>query len=292
MSNFGNVVMGIVTDKNEKATFVQNNGVTYEVLAMNQEELELGQTIEGFCYVDKGGNQLFTTEIPEVRIGNFGWGEVIDIKRSLGVFVNVNWHNKDLVISLDDLPYEGHLWPKKGDKLYLTVSVDEQDRMWGQLAEEEDFYEISETGQKEAHNKDINGYAFRLKKAGTYFITEDLYIGFIHPSEREREPRLGEHVSGRIIGLREDGVYYVSMLPRAYEVLDDDAAMILEVLRRAGDQYIKFNDKSDPQAIKNQFGISKGQFKRALGRLFKQRLIEQDEFGTKLIRDPQEDRED
>ncbi len=289
MSILGSKIMGIVTDKNEKATFVQNNGMTYQVVSENEEELVLGQTVEGFCYIDKDNNQLFTTEIPEVRVGSFGWGEVIDIKRSLGVFVNVNWHNKDLVISLDDLPFEGHLWPKKGDKVYLTVTVDDQDRMWGQLAEEEDFYAISQTGEKEAHNSEINGYAFKLKKAGTYFITEDHFIGFVHPSEREREPRLGEYISGRIIGVREDGVYYVSLLPRAYEVLDDDAAMLLEVLRRSGDQYFKFNDKSDPQAIKNQFGISKGQFKRALGRLMKQRLIEQDAHGTKLIKDPLEE---
>lgn len=287
--NNGKVVMGIVTDQNDKVTFVQNNGVTYQVVSENPIDLTLGQTIEGFAYTDKDGNQLFSLEIPEVRVGNFGWGEVIEVKRSLGVFVNVNWENKDLVISLDDLPNEGHLWPKKGDRLYVTVSVDEQERMWGKLAEEEDFYAVSKPGLKESHNLNVSGHTFRMKKSGTYFYTEDNYVGFIHPSEREREPRLGELVNGRIIGLREDGVYYVSMMPRAHEVLDDDAAMLLEVLRRSPDQKFEYNDKSDPQSIKNHFGISKGQFKRALGRLLKQNLIEQDATGTKLIEESQTD---
>lgn len=287
--NNGKVVMGIVTDQNDKVTFVQNNGVTYQVVSENPIDLTLGQTIEGFAYTDKDGNQLFSLEIPEVRTGNFGWGDVIDVKRSLGVFVNVNWKNKDLVISLDDLPNEGHLWPKKGDRLYVTVVVDEKDRMWGKLAEEEDFYAVSKPGLKESHNLNVSGHTFRMKKSGTYFYTEDNYVGFIHPSEREREPRLGELVNGRIIGLREDGVYYVSMMPRAHEVLDDDAAMLLEVLRRSPDQKFEYNDKSDPQSIKNHFGISKGQFKRALGRLLKQNLIEQDATGTKLIEESQTD---
>lgn len=285
--NIGTVVMGIVTDKNDQATFVQNSGVTYQVVSENPIELTLGETVEGFAYTDKDGDQLFSLEIPEVRIGKFGWGEVIDVKRSLGVFVDVNWENKDLVISLDDLPNEGHLWPKKGDRLYLTVTVDEKDRMWGKLAEEEDFYAISNPGLKESHNQDVSGHTFRMKKSGTYFYTEDNYVGFIHPSEREREPRLGELVSGRIIGVREDGVYYVSLMPRAHEVLDDDAAMLLEVLRRSPDQHFEYNDKSDPQSIKNHFGISKGQFKRAIGRLMKQRLIEQDASGTRLVEESQ-----
>lgn len=288
--NTGKVITGMVTDKNNKVTFVQNNGITYQVVSENSIDLTLGQTIEGFAYTDKEGNQLFSLEIPEVRVGNFGWGEVIEVKRSLGVFVNVNWENKDLVISLDDLPNEGHLWPKKGDRLYVTVSVDEQERMWGKLAEEEDFYAISRTGQKEFHNQDVSGHAFKMKKSGTYFYTEDNYVGFIHPSEREREPRLGELVNGRIIGLREDGVYYVSLMPRAHEVLDDDAAMLLEVLRRSPNHKFEYHDKSDPQSIKDHFGISKGQFKRAIGRLLKQKLVEQDTTGTKLLEENQSDK--
>ncbi len=283
MAKYGETIMAIVTDQNEKETFVQNSGVTYKVIDDAAETLSLGQTIEGFTYLDKKGTPVFTREIPEVRIGHYGWGEVVEVRRNLGVFVNVQWKDKDLVVSLDDLPNEGHLWPKKGDQLYLTVRIDEKDRIWGELAQEEDFVAISKTGTKEEHNSDVNGHAFLLKKSGTYFFTEDHYIGFVHPSEREREPRLGEHISGRIIGVREDGVYYVSLLPRAYEVLDEDAAMLLEVLRRSSDQRFPFNDKSDPQAIKNQFGISKGQFKRALGRLMKQRLITQDENGTQLV---------
>lgn len=284
----GERVVAMVMDKNEQDTFVQKDGETFRVVSEDSSELKLGETIEGFVYIDKNNQYSFTTEIPEVQKDQFGWGEVVDVRRDLGVFVDVGWPNKDLVVSMDDLPELNHLWPKPKDKLYLTLEVDDQDRMWGKIADEENFKERSKPGTPDLHNQEISGHAFLLRKGGTYIFTDADYIGFVHPSEREREPRLGEYTKGRIIGLREDGVVYMSLLPRAYEVLDEDAAMLLEVLKRKEDHKIPFHDKSDADAIRKQFGISKGQFKRAVGRLMKQRIVEQDDEGTRLVQSEEE----
>ncbi len=116
-----------------------------------------------------------------------------------------------------------------------------------------------------------------------YILTDDLYIGFIHPSERFQEPRLGEKVVGRVIGVRPDGVLNLSLKPRSHEVISDDALMILTFLERANDHQIPFTDKSSPDEIKQTFGISKAQFKRALGHLMKQKLIKQEDGKTILI---------
>jgi hypothetical protein len=284
----GERIVAMVIDKNEEETFVQKDGVTYRVASEDASDLQLGETIEGFSYIDKENRHSFTTKIPDVRKGNFGWGEVVDVRRDLGVFVDVNWTNKDLVVSLDDLPEMMQLWPKIGDKLFLTVEVDEKDRMWGKLADEEEFFDRFEPGTEELHNKDMAGVVFKGRKSGTYIYTDEKYIAFVHPSERDREPRLGEYVNGRVIGLREDGVVYFSLLPRAYEIMDEDAAMLLEVLKRAPENKIPFHDKSDAEEIRRHFGISKGQFKRAVGRLMKQRLVNQDQTGTKLVVAPEE----
>ena len=61
-----------------------------------------------------------------------------------------------------------------------------------------------------------------------------------------------------------------SLKPRSHEVISDDALMILTFLERANDHQIPFTDKSSPDEIKQTFGISKAQFKRALGHLMKQ----------------------
>ena len=90
-------------------------------------------------------------------------------------------------------------------------------------------------------------------------------------------------VSGRVIGVRPDGVLNVSLKPRAYEAIGDDAEMILAYLRRAKENKMPYTDKSEPEAIKEMFGISKGQFKRAMGHLLKAKLVEQKEGFTYLI---------
>jgi predicted RNA-binding protein (virulence factor B family) len=72
------------------------------------------------------------------------------------------------------------------------------------------------------------------------------------------------------------------MKPRAYEEITPDAEMIMAVLEHARDKKIPYTDKSDPNDIKEYFGISKGSFKRALGNLMKQNKIEQKDGFTYL----------
>src|SRR5699024_11483225 len=90
--------------------------------------------------------------------------------------------------------------------------------------------------------------------------------------------------NGKVNGVREDVVLYITYLPRAYEVLDDVASMIFTLLKRSPDHRLPYHDKSDPDDIIQYFGISKGQFKRAVGRLMKQRLVLQDKDGTYLTK--------
>lgn len=280
-------ITAIVTDKNEKQAFVQKSGITYKVLS--DDEVSIGDTLTGFAYTNRQDQFVFTTTVPEIKQGTYGWGTVVKISHNLGVFVDIGWEDKDVVVSMDELPTEKRLWPKEGNQLFLTVSVDDKERIWGHLADEDRFLEDYQLGSKEMHNKDVSGITFSLKKSGTYAITDDKYVLFIHPSEREEEPKLGQKVEGRIIGLREDGVLYTSLKPRAHEVMEEDAMMLLEVLKRAEDHVIPFHNKTDPKLIKTQFGISKGQFKRAVGRLMKRGLVAQDEEGTKLVTLPDEE---
>ncbi|MCG4651119.1 DNA-binding protein, partial [Bifidobacterium longum] len=66
----------------------------------------------------------------------------------------------------------------------------------------------------------------------TFAITDDYCLGFIHPSERDQEPRLGQQVSARVIGLSSHGSLNLSLKPRAYQAIGEDAQMLLEMLRR------------------------------------------------------------
>ena len=72
-----------------------------------------------------------------------------------------------------------------------------------------------------------------LKITGTHVITNDYQLGFIHPSEREVEPRLGEVVNARVIGVNDRGELNLSLKPRAFEAIGDDAQMILAALQHS-----------------------------------------------------------
>lgn len=281
-SILGTMITAMVIDKNEKNLFVQKDGITFKVVDEDVNKFEIGDMVEGFAYVNQQDDYVLMTNLPKIQVGSYGWGEVVEVHRDLGVFVDVGWIDKDLVVSLDDLPILKNVWPRKGDQLFLSVRVDDKERMWGQLVSYNDMLSSARPASGEMHNDDVKGIVVNSLKAGSYVQLEGGYLGFIHPSEREREPRLGETIEARVIGVREDAVLYLSMLPRAHEVLDEDAAMLMEIMSRTEEKRIPYTDKSSPDDIREYFAISKGQFKRAVGRLMKEGLAKQDKEGTYL----------
>lgn len=278
------VFSGMITDENDTHYFVQKNGLTFR-LAKTEGEHNLGDVVEGFGYINQKQELSMTTIIPKSRVGHYAFGTVTGTRRDLGAFVDIGLPDKDVAISLDELPTMRELWPKSGDQLMISLRVDPKDRIWGTLADEKIFKALSNLGNEEMKNQNVSGTVYRLKLVGSYLLTDDFHIGFIHPSERYQEPRLGEKVTGRVIGVRPDGVLNISLKPRAYEAISDDAAMVLTFLERAPENKIPYTDKSTPEEILQTFGISKGQFKRALGSLLKQRKIQQKDGYTLLNKD-------
>ena len=245
--------------------------------------MKIGGVVTGFAYENEKHNLQITKNIPDVRLGHYAWGEVTDIRRDLGVFVNIGLPNKDVVVSLDELPTIKELWPQRGDMLMIMLRIDKKDRLWGELASADILQAVRIPAKPDMKNKQVKATVYRLKMVGTLVITPEYNFGFIHPDERQREPRLGEEVDARVIGVREDGVLNLSLRPRAYEAISDDAAMLLTLLQRSSTHSLPFTDKSDPKQIKKYFGMSKSQFKRAVGNLYKQRKITQNENGLFLV---------
>ena len=277
----GTVFTGIVINENEESYFIQKDGMTF-ALAKSEGEHTLGEGVQGFGFIDAKHNLKLTTNLPKIRVGHYAFGTVKAVRRDLGVFVDIGLEDKDIVVSLDDLPTMKELWPKEGDRLSIGIRVDDKNRMWGELSTESMIRSMARLAKPEMQNKDITGTVFRLKVVGTYVLTEDYQIGFIHPSERFNEPRLGQIVQARVIGIRPDGVLNLSLKPRAHEAIEPDAMMILTFLERSSDGSIPYTDKSSPEVIQSVFGISKGQFKRAMGNLIKQGKIEQVDGFTRL----------
>lgn len=289
-SVLGKVVDAVMIDENDHDYFVQpaRNGQTYRLPKDESPQvLHIGGSVRGFVYENENHQlQMTCQHIPTVQVDHYDFGTVVGVRRDLGVFVDIGLPNKDIVVSLDDLPSLKHLWPQKGDRLMMALKVDDKNRIWGQLADESVFEAIANRPNPRMKNKDVKATVYRLKMAGTFVITDDYCLGFIHPSERDQEPRLGQRVSARVIGLSSHGSLNLSLKPRAYQAIGEDAQMLLEMLRRTPDHTLPFTDKSDPEAIRQEFGISKGQFKRAVGHLLKARMVSMVNGKLILIKDP------
>ena len=278
MDQYGSIVTAKVTDENQGHYFAQYQGKTYAINKQElaeDERLEIGEAIEGMIYEDKDKQAILQVNLPDIRPGYYGWGQVVTVRTDLGVFVDVGLINKEVVVSLDDLPDLKDHWPRKGDRLYLTYTIDRKNRFWGQLASQEDLMTITKPAPPRLMNQDVVATITHLKIEGVQLITQEGFRSFIHESEWVLAPRLGQEVAARVIKVQPDGSLNLSMKPRAHEAIEDDATMILRLLSKSPQGFLPLHDKSDPEAIKAQLGISKAQFKRAVGSLLKNRQIRQ-----------------
>ncbi|MDT2748271.1 S1 RNA-binding domain-containing protein [Streptococcus parauberis] len=276
-------ITGLVREENDNSYFIQKDGFIFS-LSKEEGEHQIGEMVTGFAYTDMKQKLRLTTKDIQSRKDSYGWGEVTDVRRDLGVFVDTGIPNKEIAVSLDLLPDMKELWPKKGDKLYITVTVDNKYRLWGVPAQPEVFQEMADPAFDNMQNQSWPAIVYRLKLSGTFvYLPENNMLGFIHPNERYSEPRLGQVLDTRVIGFREvDRTLNLSVKPRSFEMLENDAQMIVTYLESNGG-FMTLNDKSAPEDIQATFGISKGQFKKALGGLMKAKRIKQDATGTELI---------
>lgn len=275
----GRIATGKVTDENKEAYFVQVDGVTYELpkLELTQaEKPQAGSEVQGFIYANKHQHLMMTQFLPVCGPDEYGWATVTEVRRDLGVFVDIGLKDKEIVVSLDDLPADKRLWPHKDDRLLVRLLTDEKNRIWAKPADEKIFEQLSQAYPNDLKNYNLTVTVYASSEIGAFVISSDYYLGFIHISQSYRPLRLGERVRARVIGNSKYGRLNLSVLPRSYEEIDDDAQMLLVSLRRTATGSLPFSDKSSTEEIKQHFGISKAAFKRALGHLIKEKLIVQD----------------
>jgi uncharacterized protein len=251
-----------------------------EVLLPNgemTEDVELDEMVEVFIYNDHQGRLISTMKAPIITKDIFDWVEVVEVI-DIGVFIHIGLA-KDILVSKDDLPLFEELWPEIGDKLYCSLKEDKNGRLLGKLASDPVIKDISVPANRDAFNRNVKGIIYKTVKVGSYMLTDENLVGFIHESQRKTEPRLGQTIEARIIDVKEDGTVNLSLLPRKHEVMDDDSLVIYEYMEVRGGA-MPFWDKSYPEDIEARFNMSKGAFKRALGKLMKENKVYQEDGWT------------
>lgn len=236
-----------------------------------EDELQIGEEYSFFIYPNRSGELFATQNMPDITKDKYDFAKVLKVDRD-GARVDVGLP-REVLIPWEDLPKVKTLWPEAGDQLLVTLRIDSQNQMFARLASEgivDNMYTPVNDDSKQ--NEMLEARPYRVLRVGSFLLSTEGYKIFVHESERKAEPRLGELVTVRIIGHNERGELNGSFLPLAHKRLDDDGQVIFDLLVEY-DGELPFWDKSSPEAIKEVFNMSKGSFKRAIGHLYKQKMI-------------------
>lgn len=227
-------------------------------------DLQSGDIVDAFIYIDGKGRQAATLKKPLITIAHPAKLSVNSVMPNLGVFLDMGIA-KDILLSIDDLPNDPDLWPQVGDSLWVALKV--KGKM---VAKPVSKFDI-ETKQPLELKSVVDATVQKIGPEGMNVLTDDGVWIFIHHSMYKGHYRLGQVISVTITYESERG-YSGSLLKQKENAMDDDADMILKVLQKV--KVIPLDSDASPEDIKARFGLSKKAFKRALGRLYKERKID------------------
>lgn len=235
---------------------------------------EVGDSLEVFIYKDNQNRPIATSKKPKVEVGELALLQVVDTTK-IGAFLD--WGlDKDLL-----LPFEEQVGQiKKYDYHLVGVYIDKSDRLTATM--KVDDYFANDGKIKEDDWVDGIIYAYD-SSYGAFILVEGKYNGMLHQDEITGIPKVGDSIRLRVKKVKEDGKLDLTYNNRAHLELNKDANLIYKTLADNGG-FLKVNDKSDPKIIKAIFNMSKSQFKRSIGRLYKQRKINITKDGIKLLK--------
>ena len=246
-----------------------------EILLPKKEvpkDLKVGDTVEVFIYRDSEDRLIATTRRPKVTLGEIGLLKVKDITK-IGAFLD--WGlEKDLF-----LPFkEQTMKLEKGKKYLVGLYIDKSDRLCATMK----IRDFLRTDSPYKENDWVKGTIYSINEdMGAFVAVDNKYHGMIPKKELIGVYVPGEEVELRVTKVKEDGRLDLSLRDKSYLQIDKDAEKILEKAKERGG-FLPLNDNSPPQEIKKQLNMSKSAFKKAVGRLLKEKKISFEKNGIKL----------
>ncbi len=129
----------------------------------------------------------------------------------------------------------------------------------------------------------VRGRVYEIsERFGAFVAVDDKYSALIPAREVLPDIRIGRVIDARVTDVRTDGKLTLSAREKAYIQMEADAERVMEVID-AFDGILPFNDSASPDVIKREFGMSKNAFKRAVGKLYRQRRIVIEEASIRKI---------
>lgn len=238
------------------------------------KEYFIGDEMTVFIYLDHEERPVATTLKPYVKLNEFAHLKVNHVNK-FGAFLD--WGlEKDLFV-----PFKEQATKMEVDKRYLVyMYLDEQtNRLVGTSKVNKYF---SEEIPDFEPNEEVSVMISHFTDLGVNVIIENKYKGLVFADEVFKDLKLGTKTKAYIKQVRPDGKIDLTFKKIGVEAIDDDAQLILNELK-ANNGYLGLHDKSHPEEIKSVLQMSKKAFKKAVGNLYRQRLIDIRENGISLL---------
>lgn len=259
--------------------FYLDGGEQYgEVLLPNGEirpdiDVHIGQPLEVFLYLDTQERIVATTHMPLAQVGDFAYLEVAWVN-NFGAFLH--WGPlKDLFVPFR----EQKMKMMKGHSYIVHVHLDPETYRIMASAKVEHF--LSQDFPPYRTGDQVELLIWQKTDLGLKAIVDGRYGGLLYDTQIFRTLRTGDRVKGYISQVRPDGKLDLSLQCPGQRGVEDFSAQLLRHLQMNGGQ-TPLGDKSPAEEIYALFGVSKKVFKKAVGDLYRQRLIEISDTGIRL----------
>ncbi len=238
-------------------------------------DIKIDEEIEVFIYTDSEDRLIATTLKPLASVNEFAFLKVKDINQT-GIFLD--WRlEKDLFV-----PYKYSI-PNISTGKYFVVKV---------VLDKISYRIIGILNHKYFFNYDsvnlnprdkVNLLVFQKNDLGYQVVVENKYYGLIYSNEIFKELQIGDKLIGYVKKIRDDNKIDISIKPPGYDGTLKAMPEILELLKK-NNGFLPYNSKSDPKDIQKVFHMSKRVFKQAIGGLYKERKIQIEDNGIRLIK--------
>lgn len=236
------------------------------LLPMKQvpEGSKIGDTIEVFIYRDSSDRMIATVNTPKLMMGQVAELSVVEVGK-FGAFLD--WGlEKDLF-----LPFKQQTKRvRQGDEVLVSLYVDKSGRLCATM----NVYDSLRADSPYEKDAQVTGRVYQISdNFGAFVAVDNIYSALIPKKELYGKVEIGEDIVARVVQVKEDGRLSLSIRDKAYLQIAKDAETIMAVID-SYDGVLPFNDKVSPEIIKRETGMSKNEFKRAVGNLLKHGKIE------------------
>ena len=258
--------------------FLGNGNDVDDVLLPNKyvpKVFEIGEEITVFVYLDHEERPVATTLVPYVFLNEFAFLRV-NFTNQIGAFMDWGME-KDILV-----PFKEQARPMEKGKRYLVyLYLDEKTNRLVASSKTNQFLDNDTITVDNGEEVDL--IISHITDIGINVIINQKHKGLVYNDEVYDDTiRTGDKRIGYIKNVRDDGKIDVSLQKLGYQNVEPNAELILDELR-ASKGFLRLSDNSSPEDIKTVLKISKKTFKKAIGLLYKEKLIEIKEEGIYLI---------